>query len=223
LLQLVVSGLKNNNVSTLTVIEKLMSGMTGEDIVGNFAISAEQLAAYTAGNEMCREIFYSAENTLGDRRARRSLELLSETKKSQPRLVAALRNTGLAIPILIGLARMATHSMLFDMHISVKEMGIKRDYAHEVFSQYCAFIAEQMPKDELVSLVPTLRELQDECGVEAQLAWMIIRAKLNATEASDSGMDVDDVWWPSQLSETITEVREDDGLLDRQGKMIMGT
>lgn len=230
LLQLIASGLKNNNLTTLTVIEKLISGMSGEDIVGNFAISVEQLDAYSAGTEMRSEAFYSTENTRGERKPRRSIELISQVKKSLPRLMSSLRSTGLAVPVLVGLARVASKSLVYDADLPVREMSNRRDYAHDVFTQYSTLIEQHLPKEELCELLPGLRELQTECGIEPQLAWMIVRSKLNALEAhepvqaKDESMDVDSNgdWWPQTLSETISEVDDDDELLDKPGKRFMG-
>lgn len=230
LLQLIVRGLKKQYDFTLKVVEKLMSGMIGEDIVENSFVSVTQLSAYMTGPEMIREAFFASENTRGER-VRRSNDLVVQIKKSVPRLLAALRSTELTIPILIGLARMATDSTNPTLDMPVKAIAKKRDYAHGVFSQYCTFVAENLPRDELVTLIPTLRVLQEECRIEDQLAWRILRAKLNAqralggsAKADNNGMDVDgeEKWWPEELNETIEEVKEDDRLLDRQGKAHIG-
>lgn len=203
-----------------------MSGMSGEDIVGNFAISVEQLGAYSAGPEMAREAFYSSEITRGDRRPRRSIELLNQVKKSLPRFIQALRYTELAVPILIGLAQMSTNTLSYDINISVKEMSDKRDFARDVFSQYSNMLAEHLPLEERLDL-PSLSALQHEYGIESQLAWTVLRPKLDALQQSTpagEGMDVDDEskWWPDALTRTIEELDEDDALLDKKVKRVLG-
>lgn len=227
MLQFIISGLKNGTPSTLTVVEKILSGMSGEDIVGNFAISIEQLSAYTAGPEMCREAFYSTEITRGDRRPRRSHDLLVQVKKSLPRLIQALRYTHLAVPILVGLAQMSTNTLLFDLNTSVKEMSNKRDFAWDVFAQYAHLVAEHLTLDERAAF-PTLSELQHEYGIDPQHAWTILRSKLAAMEklapAAEEAMEVDGEtnWWPAALTGTINEVEADDTLLDKRVKNVLG-
>lgn len=130
LLQLIVSGLKNGEEYALVVVEKLMSGMTGEDLVDNGSTSDSQMAACAAGPEMVREAFYKTEITSDEqKKPLRSKELVKQITNSIPRLSRALQDTQLAVPILVGLARMATQALLYDpsQAIPVKAMGNKKD------------------------------------------------------------------------------------------------
>lgn len=226
LLKLIASGLKGGEEYALVVVEKLMSGMTGEDIVANGSTSDTQMAAFAAGPEMIREAFYESEITSGERTPLRSKDLVTQVRKSVPRLTRALQDTGLAIPILVGLARMATQALLYDADIDVKAMGNKKDNTREIFVQYSDFIAQQLPRAVRASDMPTIEQLYGRAGIEAQLCWVIMRNKLGAIQADEevaNGMEVDSVesgnWWPSALDSTVQEVTE---FLEKSVKDVMG-
>lgn len=159
LLQLIASGLKGGEEFALVVVEKLMSGMTGEDIVDNGSTSNAQMEAFAAGPEMIREAFYSSEITSGEIKPLRSKELVMQVRKSVPRLSRALQDTQLAVPILVGLARMATQALSYDPTIPAKLMGNKKDNVRgpwalltldpgslcAVFRLYCPAAAKSNP------------------------------------------------------------------------------
>lgn len=210
ILNMVATQLKFTNMAAFTVLEKLMNGMTGEDTIEEFAISNEQLEAYAAGPEMLREAFFTSEITNGERKALRSRELLNQVKQSGPRFVQALRSTGLALPILIGLAYTAAEAPFLDPEAPLAAIQSQRDYARNLFVRFCIYVSSVLTPHERISLIPTFTELSEEMGVEPQMAWMILRAKLSAAaDAPDeNAMEVDDHdgWWPSHLIGTIREL-----------------
>lgn len=210
ILKMIVTQLKFTDMAAFTVLEKLMNGMTGEDTVEEFAISNDQLESYAAGPEMVREAFFATENTRGTRKALRSAELLDQVKKSGPRFVEALRSTGLAVPILIGLAYTAAEAPFLDPNAPLLTIQGQRDYTRNIFIRFCMYVAEVLTPQERIDLIPTFTELSEEIGIEPQMAWMILRPKLSAQEDAPAGeaMDVDSQseWWPSHLTGTIREL-----------------
>lgn len=215
LLQYIANRLRHLDPAALVVLEKLMSGMMGEAIVENYAISPEQLQAYASGPEMQREAFYQTEIVIWPqiRKALRSRELLKDVKKSLPLLVGSLRDTKLAVPILVGLALLADSILGSDWDTPLKAKGLQSDSAQDVFTQYIDLLARSFSREEILNLLPDFATLQNDYQLDLQLIWKILRPKLKiAVEAAEDGnamaVDNDDSeshWWPSALQETIDE------------------
>jgi THO complex subunit 2 len=218
ILHLIASGIKNHEWFVLPLIEKFLTGMTGEDIVENHAISTAQLKNYATGPEMSRESFFASENTCNEnQKPIRSKDLIWASKKSSARLVKALVDTKLAVPILVGLGRLATEALLYEPGRPIKVMSDKKDSTRDVFSLWCAFVTDKLADLGCADEIPTLRELQGDGNIDEQMCWAILRPKLRTALAKErlengrangngDGMDVDDPnvgWWPSALNETV--------------------
>lgn len=220
LLHLVATGIKKHEPFALPLVEKLLTGMTGEDIVENHAISVAQLHSYASGPEMTREAFYASENTCNeDRKAVRSRELIAAARRSVVRLVTALTDTRLAVPILVGLARLATEVLLYEPGVPIKAMSDQKDRTRDIFSLWCGFVTDKLTELGCADQIPSLTELQGDSNIDEQLCWAILRPKLRAALATAhkengdangdaNGMDVDDSnagWWPAPLNETVQQ------------------
>ncbi|BEI81728.1 hypothetical protein CcaverHIS002_0208880 [Cutaneotrichosporon cavernicola] len=216
ILNLIASGIKNHEWFVLPLVEKFLTGMTGEDIVENHAISTAQLKNYATGPEMTRESFYVSENTCSeDRKPVRSKDLIQFSKKSSTRLVKALADTRLAVPILVGLGRLATETLLYEPGRPIKAMSDQKDATRDVFSLWCGFVADKLADLGCADQIPSLRELQGDGNIDEQMCWAILRPKLRAALAKErlenghaNGIDmvVDDPnggWWPAALNETV--------------------
>lgn len=216
ILNLIASGIKNHEWFALPLVEKFLTGMTGEDIVENHAISSTQLKSYATGPEMTREAFYTSENTCSeDRKPVRSKDLIWAAKKSSTRLVKALSETRLAVPILVGLGRLATEALLYEPGRPIKAMSDQKDATRDVFSLWCGFVADKLGDLGCADQIPSLRELQGDGNIDEQMCWAILRPKLRAAlareriengHANGNDMDVDDPnagWWPAALNETV--------------------
>ena len=114
-LQFIVNRLMRGQSADLTILQSLISIMSGETKIDNDAISNDQLRAYGSGREMIREAFNSTviaiprPMTPGDPAAQGAqaapVDKAKPTKKSLARLISGLRDTGLDMPIWIALAQ----------------------------------------------------------------------------------------------------------------------
>ena len=113
-LQFVINRLMRSDSADLTILDKLISIMSGVTQVENDAISDDQLQAYAAGREMVKEAFNSTlisiarPADLSDVTAKPKeapIDKGKSTKRSLPRLVNAMRFTELAMPIWIALGQ----------------------------------------------------------------------------------------------------------------------
>jgi len=121
----------------LNILDKLISIMSGVTPVENDAISDDQLLAFGAGKEMVREAFHStvvaiskpAEGEPGAKAKEAPFDKAKSTKKSLPRLVVALRETKLAMPIWIALAQTQQGAADKMATVPIKAMASMQDTA----------------------------------------------------------------------------------------------
>lgn len=114
-LQFIINRLMRGQSADLTILQSLISIMSGETKIDNDAISNDQLKAYGAGREMIRESFNATNVAIskphmpGDPAAQGAqaapVDKTRPTKKSLARLISGLRDTGLDMPIWIALAQ----------------------------------------------------------------------------------------------------------------------
>jgi THO complex subunit 2 len=135
-LQFIVNRLMDNQIGDLTILDRLISIMSGVSQVENDAISTDQVQAYAGGRELVKEAFYSTTLTInrpvegaefGAKAKEAPFDRAKSTKKSLPRLVAALRDTALAVPIWIALAKVRQESMENLEEEPIKVMSMMQD------------------------------------------------------------------------------------------------
>ncbi|OCF36409.1 hypothetical protein I316_01658 [Kwoniella heveanensis BCC8398] len=162
-LQYIINRLMRSHSGDLIILEKLMSTMSGIEPVPNDGVSEKQLQAYGGGREM--EV---------------PVDKIKNVKKSLPRLVNALRNTNLALPIWIALAQ--TRQGVVDKlsNTPIKAMNLVQDTCHTAFMQFGDFLVEQLSSEEHMSTTPDLVELVEKFNLEYGMAFQILRPRLNA-------------------------------------------
>lgn len=134
-LQYIINRLMRGHSGDLIILEKLMSSMSGIEPVPNDGVSEAQLHSYAGGREMIREAFSATrisvtappEPGASEQPARAPVEKVKNVKKSLPRLVNALREKGLAMPIWIALAQ--TRQAVVDKMVNapIKAMNLVQD------------------------------------------------------------------------------------------------
>ncbi|KAL7424172.1 THO2 plays a role in transcriptional elongation [Cryptotrichosporon argae] len=187
-LQFVINRLARGESADLTILGSLVSVMSGQSVVLNFAVSDEQLEAHAGGREIIREAFYTtqlavarpAEGDGANRPKEAPVEKTKSTKKSLPRLVNALRDTRLAIPIWVALAQTTQGAVDRMPNAPLKAMEITQDSCHDIFIQYGDLLSEQLTPDEHIALTPDLTALVSDFGLDYANAFQILRARLNA-------------------------------------------
>ena len=142
-LQFIINRLMRSESADLTILDKLISIMSGVSQVENDAISEEQLQAYAAGKEMVREAFHSTIIAIakppegveiGAKAKEAPVDKAKSTKKSLPRLVNALRDTKLAMPIWIALAQTRQEAVDKMASAPIKAMAATQDTVCLVYS-----------------------------------------------------------------------------------------
>ncbi|WWD09899.1 hypothetical protein V865_008028 [Kwoniella europaea PYCC6329] len=186
-LQYIINRLMRGQSGDLIILEKLMSTMSGIEPVPNDGVSDTQLQAYGGGKEMVREAFNATRIQIApppepgtDKPKEAPVDKLKNIKKSLPRLVNALRDTRLAIPIWIALAQ--TRQAVVDKlaNTPIKAMNLVQDTCHTTFMQFGDFLVEQLSSEEQLSGTPNLQELVNDFGLESGIAFQILRPRLNA-------------------------------------------
>lgn len=112
ILQYIANKLMRGESDDLTILSRVIQRMYGVDTVENNGVSDAQLEAYATGKQMIHEAFWTTQILLAkptDDPANKAktapFDKAKSTKKSLPRLINALRDTRLAIPIWIALAQ----------------------------------------------------------------------------------------------------------------------
>ena len=112
ILQYIINKLMRGESDDLTILSRVIQRMYGVDTVENNGVSDAQLEAYATGKAMVHESFWTTQILLAkptDDPANKAktapTDKTKNTKKSLPRLISALRDTKLAIPIWIALAQ----------------------------------------------------------------------------------------------------------------------
>ena len=187
-LQFIINRLMRSESADLTILDHLIAIMCGVSQVENDAVSEYQLRAYAAGKKMVHEAFHTTFITIarpvegpdmGVKSKGPPADIAKTTKKSLPRLVNALRDTELAMPIWIALAQ--TRQAAVDKMASapIKAMATMQDTVHATFIQYGDLLAEQLTPEEHISLTPDLKTLVSDFGLEFPMAFQILRSRLN--------------------------------------------
>lgn len=135
-LQFIINRLMRGESNDLTILESLISIMSGSTKIDNDAISDDQLKAYASGREMIREAFNQTSLSIprpadsldpGQKAKVAPVDKTKSTKKSLPRLINALRETGLALPIWIALAQTRQGSVDRMADAPIKAMSARQD------------------------------------------------------------------------------------------------
>lgn len=144
-LQFIINRLMRGQSADLTILQSLISIMSGESKIDNDAISNDQLKAYGSGREMIREAFNATVISIsrpvapGDPGAQAKagpIDKTKSTKKSLPRLISGLRDTGLDMPIWIALAQTRQGAVDKMVGAPIKAMSSMQDnvslLAHQI-------------------------------------------------------------------------------------------
>ncbi|EIW70014.1 hypothetical protein TREMEDRAFT_29485 [Tremella mesenterica DSM 1558] len=206
ILQFIINRQMRGESADLIVLTQLVSKMQGITLVENHAISEGQLQAYATGREMIREAFFATTPTIArpsddptQQPKQGPVDKIKSTKRSLPRLISALREAKLAIPLWIALAqtRQGAADRLVDAPL--KAMSKIQDTCHEAFIQYSDLLSEHLLPEEHVMLTPDLTSLVNDFGLEYSMAFQILRPKLNAQLAKAKEQDKEAVQRKLQL------------------------
>jgi THO complex subunit 2 len=144
ILQYIINKLMRGESDDLTILSRVIQRMYGVDTVENNGVSDAQLEAYGTGRQMIHESFWTTQILLakptddpGNKSKSAPMDKAKSTKKSLPRLISALRETKLAIPIWIALAQ--TRQGVVDKLVErqpdtpLKALGLMHDKVSYIF------------------------------------------------------------------------------------------
>lgn len=216
LLQYLVNRLHMRHGKDLVVLSELVLKMAGVEPIGE--LSDGQIGALTGGpllqSEAALALIPAATPTA-------VLLARSALKKGGARLLRALQESRLALPLLVLMAQQRQTSVFVEEG-HVKALGAAFDACSAVLFQYVFFLVTAMDAAAYAELVPDVAELALRFGVDWAVAWHVARPKLawavahetRATAGAESAesvetaaeappMDVDGAPWLACLQPTI--------------------
>lgn len=127
LLQFIMNRLMRCESADLAILESLISIMSGESRVDNDAISADQLQSLAGGRQLIKEVFDLTQIMIVKPQAAPIADRSKLYRKSLPRLINGLRETGMAMPIWIGLGQTSQGSADKSADTPIKAMSNTQD------------------------------------------------------------------------------------------------
>ena len=170
-LQYIANQLKENNSKDLVIIRELILKMAGIEPLAN--LSDAQVAALTGGRLLRMEAMMVANASV-------ATPARIQFRKSGSRLLQALTESRMAIPLLVLIAqqRQACIHLVPSGEAHLKYLGNLFDTCQEVLFQYVEFLHNQLEPQAYSDLVPRLHDLCTRFAVEPAIAFHIARPRL---------------------------------------------
>ncbi|BDA48856.1 THO complex subunit 2 [Coccomyxa sp. Obi] len=192
--QYIANTLKAAQSYDLLVLKALLSDMTGIMLVSD--LSSEQVEALAGGPLLQQEVI-----NLGAQTA--SAKAISRTSN---RLVAALRNDKLAMPLFIMLAQQRRFISTSTDSPHLKLIAELYDKCQETLYLYTEFVSNALPAAEWAELLPPVSELVTQYGIDFEVAFHGHRSLLK--DMSPPAVALPDLM-PAENGDTAMEEVED--------------
>lgn len=166
ILQYILNQLLEGNPKDLIVLRELISKMTGVEPVSD--LSDSQVVALGGGKTLQSEAVNPTT----------AIEKKNATKRSSLRLKLALQDSSLAIPLLIAVAIQRQECVFGDEDAPLKYLGNLFDQCQQVLFQYLDFLSSNFGAEQLSKMLPDLQDLWVQHGIDAGVAFQIIRPSL---------------------------------------------
>ena len=166
ILQYILTQLRNGNPKDLIVLRELISKMTGIEPV--IDLSDSQILALGGGKTLQAE----AINPTG------VVERKGATKRSTARLKIAMQDSGLTLPLLVAVALQRQQCAFEDAEAPLKYLGNLFDQCQQVLFQFLDFINLHLTSEQYAQTIPDVRILWTQYGVDAGIAFHIVRPVL---------------------------------------------
>lgn len=167
ILQYILHQLLEGNPKDLIVLRELISKMTGVEPVSD--LSDSQVIALGGGKTLQSEAINPTT----------TIEKKNATKRSSLRLKIALQDSSLAIPLLIAVAIQRQECIFSDEDAPLKYLGNLFDQCQQVLFQYLDFLSSNFGLEQFSKMVPDLQELWVQHGIDAGVAFQIVRPSLH--------------------------------------------
>ncbi|UZJ52055.1 hypothetical protein CBS101457_001375 [Exobasidium rhododendri] len=201
-LQYIANQLKENNSKDLVIIRELILKMAGIEPLAN--LSDSQIAALSGGRLLRMEAMMVANASI-------ATPARVQFKKSGARLLQALMESRMAIPLLILIAqqRQACIHLVATSEAHLKYLGNLFDTCQEILFQYVEFIHNQLEAQAYSELIPSIPDLCTRFEVEPSIAFHIARPRLllnlRTMEASENEERLRKVVLASKLKSSATK------------------
>ncbi|KAJ3110391.1 THO complex subunit 2 [Physocladia obscura] len=160
--------LVSGNTNDLIVLQEIVMQMGGIKALTD-DVTADQYNALGGGETLRREAFGN--------------EPVRIVKRLAARLLKALQvDTGLVIPFAVLMGQHISQGVFAhgnQIHEEIKVLGWSLDNIRASFMQYLDFIISSMDKSAFISQVPSIATLRGEYGLAPDVAFAILRPKLN--------------------------------------------
>ena len=167
ILQYILNQLLEGNPKDLIVLRELISKMTGVEPVSD--LSDSQVVALGGGRTLQSEALNPTT----------AVEKKNATKRSSLRLKVALQDSSLAIPLLVAVAIQRQECVFGDEDAPLKYLGNLFDQCQQVLFQYLDFLSSNFGAEQFSKMVPSLQELWVQNGIDAGVAFQIVRPSLH--------------------------------------------
>ncbi|KAH6566002.1 hypothetical protein BASA60_009653 [Batrachochytrium salamandrivorans] len=165
MLQYIANQLASDNVYDLIVLQEIISSMSGVKPLDD--ATELQLDALAGGDTVRREALI--------------IESLRLTRKPTGRLVEALVQSKLAMPIGLLIARQRKEIIFCTNTDELKILGWLNDYCQCKFLLYFDFLSSNLPIDVYTKGVPSMNILVRDYGLDMEVAFHILRPVLSHT------------------------------------------
>ncbi|KAI0421086.1 transcription factor/nuclear export subunit protein 2-domain-containing protein [Xylaria grammica] len=165
-IQYVNEQVARGNSTDLVILRELITSMAG--IVPDVDFTDAQLSALSGGELLRRQTLVG----LGDKRY--------ESEKSASRLMKALLQTNMASQLLINMAQyrqLAIYQVPED-EAHIKYLATVIDDSQQALVQYMELLRHNLSAEEFDTRVPSIPSLMTDLGLDANLAFLIGRARL---------------------------------------------
>ncbi|KAI8809248.1 transcription factor/nuclear export subunit protein 2-domain-containing protein, partial [Cladochytrium replicatum] len=162
ILQFMARQLLNDNVYDIVVLQDIISQMTGMRSIDD--PTDAQLDSLAGGEHLKREALM--------------LESTKLTRKPTQRLMKALQDSELVSVIGIMLGQQRKEVVFREHGKELKVSGSVLDHCHRMLVQYFEFLSTYMDKSLYAAAFPDISELCIDYGLEPEVAFHILRPKL---------------------------------------------
>jgi THO complex subunit 2 len=195
----VVNQLRHSNSLDLILVKELIQKMASIESLEE--LSESQVLAYAGGEMLRAESVYVFASSAS-----------KNTKRPSQRLIKALMDTQLAFPMAVLISRQR-NVCIYEMDLNhLKLIGGLVDQCQETLFQYIMFLRESLDSDSYDALFPSISDLCLEYQLEPDVAFFMIREKLQhlverqtSCEATTTSPPPEGPWLPA-LEETIQSV-----------------
>ncbi|KAJ3077585.1 THO complex subunit 2, partial [Rhizoclosmatium hyalinum] len=164
ILRYLFAQLVKGNMFDMIILQEIVMQMCGIKAILD-DVTSDQFNALAAGETLRREAFGN--------------EPVRVVKKVSGRLLKALMETELVLPFAVLIGQHITGSVFVQGVGEIKILGWMLDNIRATFTQYMDFVTSNCDREVYSNLVPDIDVLRNEYGLSPEVAFAILRPKLD--------------------------------------------